>query len=138
MNFDVSEFRIDKSFGTISRIESRFPVVLEELEIALHRGSHRQRPFLPSRGVSAENHSLASLFLRLPEAQDRDSVRIGEIIRGSDGLHLICLLTYVVTGHPFAGSRLRLAIAEVQTGLESPIVGLRVRFEPSARGPRFQ
>jgi hypothetical protein len=65
---------------------------------------------------------LADPGLRLPEIEDSDAVGIGFVIRRGDRLDLIGAITDV-TAHDPPGAIFAFAIANMQAGIERPIIG---------------
>lgn len=94
-------------------INAGLPVRVDEIEVGVDRIPDSERPGLAGGAVRPLDHAGTCQILRLPEAEDSDAIRIGEVICDGERLDLVVALADVVPGDPLAGALLRPAIAEV-------------------------
>src|SRR5262245_53443229 len=65
-----------------------------------------------------------------------DSVRC--VVSGGDCLGVVVLCAFIEAHNPFAGTLARLAVTEMQTGVQAEVIGLPARFQFVARSAVFQ
>ena len=128
-HLDVAERREDEGAGVIALVDDALPLALEVLEVGRERGRDGERPGDAGVGMGAPHVRRARLVLRLLEIENGNAVGVAVVVGGPDRLGDVGLPTDIVADHPGAGGAAlpaasRLAIAEMQAGLDQAIVRL--------------
>src|SRR5215472_17338828 len=139
LHLGVSQGGENKCAGSNAGLGPSLAMSVQKLEVGFHCVAYGEWSALAGGMVSARNHALASLGLRLAIAEDRDPVGVRVIVGAGDGFHIVALPPHVMPHNPLASAGQGLAIAEMnKAGFEGPIVWLAARFEPPSGCSGFQ
>src|SRR5262249_54848234 len=138
-HLDVAEHGTDERAIAVASISAGLLVMVEIVDVCVHRIGHDNRAMLAVGAVRALHHGLARLLLRLPEVEDGNAVSIGYVVGGTDALDLVLLFANVVPSNPCAGLPItEPAIAEVKPTLDRAVVRLAPDLEPAPSVPAVE
>src|SRR5262249_61908189 len=104
------EFRADVRVGAVARIHSALAVHFQELEIAFHGSSHRQRTCDAIGRLRTEHHTRASPVLRLRKTEDDRPIGVTKVVSYANLLNYVALATDVVACNPLRSTTTKSAL----------------------------
>src|SRR5262249_32177252 len=108
----------------------------QECEIIRQRFADGVRPRNTRSGLLIPH--LAGSVLRLSEAEDIDSVRVRQVVSGSDAFDGVVLLALVKPHNPSTSPTSKSAVAKMQAGVDLPVIRLPSGFQPPPRPATLQ
>src|SRR5262249_11252273 len=124
-NLDVAERGADEGAIAVASIGARLPIVVEKVDVFVHRIADGDRPMLAMGARRWLKHRLGGGLGGLPEVEHHDAVGVGVVVGGTDPGDLISLLADVMPHDPCARLPVaEAAVAEMKAALNRPIIRL--------------